>query len=82
MKPENFELLPVLLDLFYKHGGYWDINHSEDKNLEIRWAPFVGKESGGFCEEVFRKRVYCLKDFYNLCAETINQHLKEKESLI
>lgn len=81
-KPVNFQNMHLLLDLFYRHGGYWDINSSEECNIEIRWCPFIGNNKGGMCEEIFRKRVYDINEFYTLCVDTINQYLEEKEDPI
>ena len=72
----NYNYMLTLMELFDRHGGFWDINKSEEDNLEIKWSPFVF-DSNGRSFDLFNKRVYCIKDFYNMCVRVLNNYLPE-----
>jgi hypothetical protein len=69
---KNQKLIPKLIELFQKHGGYWEMDQSEDNNMTIHWHPFISGGKGRMADPIFRKRVYCVKDYYNYAIEELS----------
>lgn len=67
--------LIMLLELFQEHGGYWDINQSEDTNIEITWSPFIGDGQGKMLPDIHQKRVASIEDFYGFALEEIAPYI-------
>ena len=61
------ELVP-LVKFFKEHGGYLDINSSEDSTFEISWSPFIGNGKE-FMPKIFQKRVTRPLDFLEKCKK-------------
>lgn len=70
--PKNMNLLLTLLNHFKKHGGYWEINSSEEDNIEIRWCPMMS-DSRGMHEDIFCKRVYDIKTYIQRMNDSLTE---------
>jgi hypothetical protein len=76
----NMRFLPDLIREMSEAGGYWCMDCSESDNISIRYCPFVGK-NGKYCEDVFIKRCYDLRDFVSEIIEEI-KHSPEVKNFI